>query len=209
MKTCATQVGLKKVVGPIIVGLVMFVLRKRIGKLMKRLEGSKALARAEAALGTPVLKPIVPAVTAIVLFTMGWAAIHDATKGAPGVPLFNQQRFPVLVGLFTLASTEFAPAIHRAAPGFFGKRDRFKQWTRIAFVALLSIAVSYLVMTRSSGSASYLTNPGLKEQSIVLFSLVLGWLMLSPVAKVPPAPPLRTPPPSMGTPAPVPQAGRR
>jgi hypothetical protein len=178
----------------------MFLLRKPIGKGMKKLETSQAVRKAEAAMGFPILRPIIPAVAAIVLFTMGWAAVHDATRGSPGLPLFNQQRFPVLVGLFTLASTQFAPAIHRSGAALFAKRDRFKLWMRIVFVTVVSIAVSYIVMTQSGGSQSYLENPGRKEQGIVLFSLVLGWLMLTPVAK--PAPPV--PAQSGVTPAPPP-----
>ncbi|MEA3135791.1 MAG: hypothetical protein QOC71_72 [Thermoplasmata archaeon] len=212
MKTCATTVGAKKVLGPLIVGIAMFVLRKQIGKGMKKLEGSGAVRKAEAAMGFAILRPIVPAVAAIVLFTMGWAAIHDATRGSPGLPLFNQQRFPVLVGLFTLASTHFAPAIHRGGAAFFARRDRYKLWMRIVLVTLVSIVVSYLIMTKSGGSTSYLEDPGLKEQTVVVFSLVVGWVMLTPVSK--PGPPSGTvptsaSPTSLGQATPPPPPGVR
>lgn len=211
MSRCATTVGVKKVVGPLIIGLVMFVLRKRIGKGMKRLEGSALVRRMDSALGAPILQSVIPALTAVVLFTMGWAAVHDATKDSPGIPLFNQQRFPVLVGLFTLASTHYGPAIHRAASGFFAKRDRVKPWLRIVLVTITSIVVSYLVMRKSGGSQSYLTNPGLKEQGIVVFSLVLGWILLTPVSKPGGSPPGRRPiqaaPAGMGRPVPPPAPG--
>lgn len=211
MTRCATTVGAKKVIGPLLVGLAMFVLRKQIGKAMKWLEHSKPVRGLDGRLGMPLLSASVPAVAAIVLFTMGWAAIHDATKAAEGYPLFNQQRFPILVGLFTLASTHFGPAIMKAAAGFYRKRDRFKLWMRIAFVGVAGVLVSYLIMTQSGGSQSYLEDPGLKEQTVVLFSLILGWAMLTPVPKAPAAAaaPLVSPPPGLGSPAPVPQPGAR
>lgn len=209
MKTCATTVGVKKVVGPLIVGLAMFVLRKPIGKGMKKLETSAMVKKAERGLGLPILGPVIPAVAAIILFTMGWAAIHDATRGSPGLPLFNQQRFPILVGLFTLASSHYGPTIQRKGAALFAKRDRYKLWMRIAVVTLVSIVVSYLVMTQSGGSTSYLENPGRKEQGIVLFSLVLGWLLLTPTSKAGHGSPHHAPPASLGEPAPVPKAVRR
>lgn len=167
---CALTVGLKVVLGPVIVGVVMFLLRKRIGAQLKRVEAKVPIA----------LRPAFPCLVALILFTMGWAAIHWSTANAPGLPMTTHERFPILVGLVTWVTQSWGKPIQAAAPGFFRGRAKIPLLARIGIVSGVTIVFAYALM--KIGSSQYLANPGLKEQIIVLFALMFGWAMMAPVA---------------------------
>jgi hypothetical protein len=187
MRSCAAGVAAFKMIGPICVGVIVFLLRGRLAKLVARV--SKNL--------HPGARPLIAPTLATLLFLLVWAGSHARTGGQTGI--VPQKAFPAIVGVYTFMVVRYSPTLQRKMVRFFTKRDRVPIVVRIIVTVAVPTAVSLLITNQDRVS-----NTAQKEQFVLLIGLVLAYLMISPksgdVASAAPKA-LAVPPPPTGSPS--------
>jgi hypothetical protein len=163
MRTCAATVAAWKMVGPLVIGVLVFVFRKRLAK------GVQKLATALHPGGRPLVAPLL----ATLLFLLVWAGSHATTGGQSGI--LPQKAFPAIIGVYTYAVVRYGPTLQGKLAGFFAKRERIPFVLRIVITVAVPTAVSLLITNQDRVS-----DTAMKEQFVVLIGLVLAYLMLSP-----------------------------
>ena len=163
MRTCAAKVAGVKMVGPLAIGIAVFLMRKRLGRsvggLSKRLH--------------PGARPLVAPLLATLLFLLVWAGAHTTTGGQTGI--VPQKAFPAVIGVYTYVVVRYGPALQAHMGGFMTKRDRLPMWARVLITVAVPTVVSLLITNQDRVS-----DTAQKEQFVVLIGLTLAFLMLSP-----------------------------
>lgn len=163
MRTCAAGAAAWKMVGPLAVGVVVFLLRKRLTKAVSKLSAKLQLGA----------RPLVAPTLATLLFLLVWAGAHSKTGGQTGI--VPQKAFPAVIGVYTYVVVRYGPALRNKLANFFGKRDRLPMVVRVLITVAVPTAVSLLITNQDRVSKT-----AQKEQFVVLIGLVLAYLMLSP-----------------------------
>ena len=174
-------------IGPICVGVIVFLLRGRLAKVVSRV--SKKV--------HPGARPLIAPTLATLLFLLVWAGSHSRTGGQTGI--VPQKALPAIVGVYTFMVVRYSPTLQRKMVRFFTKRDRVPIVIRIIVTVAVPTAVSLLITNQDRVS-----NTAQKEQFVLLIGLVLAYLMMSPksgdvAAAAPKA--LAVPPPPTGSPS--------
>ncbi len=163
MRTCAASVAAWKMIGPLGIGIAVFVLRKQLAKWIAKLSTSLY----------PGARPLVGPILATLLFLLVWAGSHAATGGETGI--VPQKAFPAIIAVYTYAVVRYGPALQRNMPAFFEKRERIPTVGRIAITVAIPTVVSLVITNQERVSAT-----AQKEQFVVIIGLALAYLMLSP-----------------------------
>jgi len=163
MRTCAASVAGWKMLGPILIGVAVFLLRNRLAKLVSKLSGKLHAG------GRPLVAPLL----ATLLFLLVWAGAHSKTGGQTGI--LPQKAFPAVIGVYTYCVVRYGQALGRKLANFFAKRDHLPMFVRIIITIGVPTGISLLITNqeRVSGTAQ-------KEQFVVPIGLVLAYLMLTP-----------------------------
>jgi hypothetical protein len=161
---CSTGVSFLEMVGPLAVMLAIFLARVPLRALLGRAIGRLP----------EELRFLVAPVFATMLFAISWAGFHsDATSE---VGLLPQILFPGLVGLLTFLVTRYEHGLQGLLRALLEARDRvLPRWARILVVVGLTTLASW-AFTHQDAYAS----TALKEQLVVIISLLVGWLALVP-----------------------------
>ncbi len=163
MYLCSAMVAFKMLLGPLIFMAFIFLFRKVIFKFFNQFRPK-----------IPedfrfFLNPLV----ATLIFTILWAGSHFTTGSTTGI--IGQRSFPAVIGLFTYVTTEYYIQIQIKLKDFFDKRDKFPKITRYLFAFLIPIILSFIITLQHRVSSV-----AVKEQFIVLVSLICGYLVLIP-----------------------------
>jgi hypothetical protein len=162
MYLCSAGVAALLAVGPLLTILLIFLLRSVLVKAVKGVTAS---------LPSQSHFLIVP-VVATILFTIPWAGIHYNLSGQWG--LLPQAVFPAVVGVFTFATARFNRPLQSALGPLFKFRDLCPVWLRFAAAAMIPLLLSLVITFQDRVSQE-----ALKEQFIVLVSLLTGYLVLA------------------------------
>lgn len=157
---CSAKVAAFKLVGPLAVLVLVFVLRHRIADIVKR-----NVARVPDA-----ARFLVGPAIATALFTLTWADLHDMALEWGLVP---QLLFPTLVGLFAWASVRWNVTVQERLARFFDARDRLTRRRRFAIAAAVPAVIGLVVGLDPANAAA-------KEQLVVLIGLASAYLALVP-----------------------------
>ena len=163
MYFCSAFVAFKTLIGPIIFMALIFIFRKIIFKTVKQL---KSIIPSDFQF---LLNPLV----ATLIFTILWAGSHFTTSHKIGI--MGQRSFPVVVGLFAYITSNYYKLIQEKLAKFFKIRDKFPKIIRYIIAILIPIVLSLVIAFQDRVS-----EVALKEQFIVLVSLVSGYLVLIP-----------------------------
>lgn len=163
MRTCAATVAAWKMVGPLGIGVAVFVLRKHLAKWITKLSASLH----------PGARPLVGPLLATLLFLLVWAGSHASTGGQTGI--IPQKAFPAIIGVYTYVVVRYGPALQQKMPTFFEKRERLPVIVRVLITLAVPTLVSLLITNQDRVS-----DTAQKEQFVVLIGLTLAYLMLSP-----------------------------
>jgi hypothetical protein len=168
MYICSAKIGLVTLIGPILMMLLIFLLRKPLSRWVHNLtpklpEGGRFLA-------APAL--------ATLIFTIAWSGAHKDTSFQMGI--LPQIIFPAVVGLYTYVLARYSSGLQHLFAGFFNFRDKIPSWVRFVIVIAVPILIGLAITTADSvgGGAA-------KEQFVVLVALVNGYLFLAPRGPVP------------------------
>lgn len=165
MRTCAATVAAWKMVGPLAIGVLVFLLRKRLAGGVQKLAASLH----------PGGRPLVAPLLATLLFLLVWAGSHAKTGGQSGI--LPQKAFPAVIGVYTYFVVRYGPTLRSKLSGFFAKRERIPFALRIVITVAVPTAVSLLITNQDRVS-----DTAMKEQFVVLIGLALAYLMLSPTS---------------------------
>jgi hypothetical protein len=163
MRSCAAKVAVWKMIGPLAIGVLVFLLRKRLATLVATLSTKLH----------PGARPLIAPLLATLLFLLVWAGAHAKTGGQTGI--LPQKAFPAVVGLYTYVVMRYGPALQRTLSNFFTRRDRIPTVVRVIITVAVPTAVSLLITNQERVSKT-----AQKEQFVVLIGLALAYLMLSP-----------------------------
>ncbi len=163
MYFCSAKVALTVLLGPLAVCVVLLALRKALASWVRKL--TARLPEAVRFLPAPLL--------AALLFGVVWAGAHAQTSDSQG--LVSQKTFPALVGLFTYATMRYGRGLQKLLAGLFDLRDRLPRAMRWAALLGAPILLSLLLTAQER-----VTETALKEQVVVLFSLVLAYVLMTP-----------------------------
>jgi hypothetical protein len=163
MRSCAVGVAAYKMIGPLCVGVAVFVFRGRLAKLVSRV--SKKLHQG--------FRPLIAPTLATLLFLLVWAGSHSRTGGQTGI--LPQKAFPAIVGVYTFIVVRYSPALQRKMVRFFAKRDRIPLAVRVLVTVAVPTGISLLITNQDRVS-----DTAQKEQFVLLVGLVLAYLMMSP-----------------------------
>jgi len=163
MYICSATVAFKTLIGPIIFVVLIFIFRKTIFKIVNNFKPK-----------IPkdfqfLLSPLI----ATLIFTIVWSGSHFSTSDTMGI--LQQRSFPAIIGLFTFFTTEYYKQIQAKLKNFFIKRDRFPKVIRYLIAALIPIVLSLIITYQDR-----VTSVAVKEQFIVMISLISGYLVLIP-----------------------------
>lgn len=163
MYLCSMKVGMVTVVGPILIMVVIFLLRKPLFAAVPK-ANEKIPERWQF---------LLPPVVAAVAFTMSWAGYHVQTWNKTGI--MPHSVFPAVIGLFTYAVARFGPEIARTLESYFHVRDGVPRFLRYVLVIAIPLTVALIITFEERVS-----NEALKEQFIVLVGLAVAYLLVSP-----------------------------
>ena len=163
MYVCSAKIALVRLIGPILITVLVIVFRNRLRELVR------AIAPKLPVKWQFLVAPLV----ATVAFTLAWAGSHYEVAASRGI--VTQRVFPAFIGLFTYAAATWGPALQQRYKGFFDRRDRYPVWLRIVVALLVPFIISMAITYEDR-----VTQPVLKEQIVVLLSIVAGYVALAP-----------------------------
>jgi len=163
MYICSAGVGLLTIAVPILLMLIIFLLRKPLTKWVQQLipklpEESRFL--------------VMPAF-ATIIFIIAWSGAHKDTGSQWGI--LPQMVFPAVIGLFTYSVTRYGPRLQLGLKPFFDTRDKFPKFLRFLIVMAVPIVISLVITAQERVSQE-----ALKEQFVVLVTLITGFLVMAP-----------------------------
>ncbi|MBN1152228.1 MAG: hypothetical protein JXA58_03365 [Dehalococcoidia bacterium] len=163
MYLCSMKVGMVTVVGPILIMVVIFLLRKPLFAAVP-MANERIPSRWQF---------LLPPVVAAAAFTMSWAGYHVQTWNKTGI--MPHSVFPAVIGLFTYAVARFGPEIAHTFESYFHVRDGIPRFLRYVLVIAVPLTVALIITFEERVS-----NEALKEQFIVLVGLIVAYLLVSP-----------------------------
>jgi len=163
MYLCSASVAFRTLIGPILFMVLIFFFRKFIF------------------MGINKLKPLIPKeyhfiinpLVATLIFTILWSGSHFNTSDKVGI--VGQKYFPVVVALFTFATTTYYTFLQENLKEFFIKRDAIPRSLRYVIAFLIPLFLSLIITFQDRVSSV-----AIKEQFIVIVSLISGYLVLIP-----------------------------
>jgi hypothetical protein len=163
MYLCSAGVGLFTIALPLLSMLVVFIFRKQLMRLAKKL--------------TPKLPEvsrflIMPSF-ATIIFVISWSGAHKDTGLSWG--LMPQIAFPAVIGLFTFVIAKWGKKMQLSLKSFFDTRDKIPRLLRFVIAAAIPIAISLIITFQERVSFE-----ALKEQFVTMVSLVVGFLVMAP-----------------------------
>ncbi|MCX6619558.1 MAG: hypothetical protein NTY38_00465, partial [Acidobacteria bacterium] len=162
MYVCSAKVALTVLVGPLAVMALLVLFRKSLAAAITKL--------------TPRIPPdfhfLMAPMVATLCFTMSWAAVHAQT--AAGVGILPQQGFPCAIGLFTFAVGRFGADIQDRFRSFFDFIQSIPKFLRIAAAMVIPLGIGFLITLQERVSQT-----AFKEQSVVLLSMICGYVAMS------------------------------
>lgn len=161
--TCSLWAGLVRMIGPIAVLVVAYLLRRRLARMMQRASGALPAG----------LHGLLAPLVATGLFLLVWSGSHIGRDVEPG--LIGQRGFPVVVGLSTYSVMRWGPAIQARMTGFLDARDRLPLPVRVVVLVAFTTLVSVVLTWQDR-----ISQGPLKEQLVVIVGLVGAGLLLAP-----------------------------
>ncbi|OGO14587.1 MAG: hypothetical protein A2Z02_06665 [Chloroflexi bacterium RBG_16_48_7] len=163
MYMCSAGVGLFTIAVPLLSMLVIFIFRKQLMRLAKKL--------------TPKLPEvsrflIMPSFATIV-FVISWSGGHKDTGLSWGI--MPQIAFPAVIGLFTYVISRYGKKIQLSLKSFFDTRDKIPRILRFVLAAAIPLLISLAITAQQRVSFETL-----KEQFVVLVALIIGFLVMAP-----------------------------
>jgi hypothetical protein len=163
MYLCSAGVGLFTIAIPLLSMLVVFIFRKQLTRLAKKLtpklpESSRFL--------------IMPAF-ATIIFVISWSGAHKDTGFSWGI--MPQMAFPAIIGLFTFVIAKWGKQMQLSLKSFFDSRDKIPRLLRFVIAAAIPLAISLIITFQDRVSFE-----ALKEQFVTMVSLVVGFLVMAP-----------------------------
>ena len=162
---CGVETAALAILPAIVFTLILYLLRRQLTRWVARLIGSRIPAG-----GRFLVAPGV----ATLGFTMSWGYVHAATPFADGI--VPELIFPAVVGLFTYLAARYGALL--IASGLFDGRERWPLWARLVAMIVIPTILSVALTSRQP-----ITAIDLKQQLIVLASLVIGFLILAPARR--------------------------
>jgi hypothetical protein len=163
MYLCSAGVGLFTIAIPLLSMLVVFIFRKQLMRLIKKL--NPKLPEASRFLVMPAF--------ATIIFVISWSGAHKDTGLSWGI--MPQIAFPAIIGLFTFIITKFGKKMQLSLKSFFDTRDKIPRILRFVIAAAIPMGISLLITYQDRVSFE-----ALKEQFVVLVSLTIGFLVMAP-----------------------------
>jgi len=163
MYICSAGVGLFTIAVPLLSIVIIFIFRKQLGKLVKKL--------------TPKLPEesrflIMPSF-ATIIFIISWSGAHKDTGFSWGI--LPQIVFPAIIGLFTYSVSRYGKNIQTSLKPFFDSRDKIPRLLRMAIAVAVPILISLAITAQERVSFE-----AVKEQFVVLVALITGFLVIAP-----------------------------
>lgn len=174
MYLCSGTAALSVLLGPIIVMVAIFLLRKQITLLLPRVT---RFIPGE-------FRFLLPPVVACLLFTILWAGAHYETvlgrdpSDGNVFGVVHQRLFPAFVALFTYAVARYGPLLQHYIPVFFDLRDKVHKYVR--FIIVLAFPLLYSLINNINLRDGRIRETALEEQKVVLLAMLLGFLLLAP-----------------------------
>jgi len=168
MFACSSIVGVVTVaLGPVVTTVGLFVVRKQVARLLHR--ALQSLSGDRAFLVAPII--------ATAVFLVAWAGVHALTPFAVG--LLPNAVFPAIVGVFTFLTVRHGRSVQSSLSWFFRMRDILPKWMR--WLGVLAVPTAFAIgITVVFVGSDDLSLRSVREQAIVLVSLVAGYLLLAP-----------------------------
>jgi len=170
MYVCSARVAVLTLAGPTTVAVLLFALLF----IFRRWTNHTVAMFAKKIRSGP--RYAVPPVITTLFFTITWAGTHYGMAFDFGV--LPQILFPLVAGLFAWAAMRYDPSFRRTGSLgiLFARRDKVPLLVRI-ILALVCPAVLSLSITFQHR----VTHPAFKEQTLVVVTLVMGYILLSPM----------------------------
>lgn len=161
MYLCSFRVAAQVFAGPLIISLLLFATRnlivRRVAELAKKM--------------WPELRYMVLPAAATCFFAISWASMHSTGS----VGFVSQGSFPAVVGLLTFAVAKFDAHIQSHFRQVFARRDLVPKPLRWLLLLTVPFLLSLVITFQK-----FVSEPDTKEQFVVLVSLTLGYLALTP-----------------------------
>jgi hypothetical protein len=170
---CSAKVAMLTLIGPIgfavLLSALFFLFRNWT------VQGLAACARKIPNRFRYIVAPLI----ATFFFTIIWAGSHYGMAFRFG--LMPQILFPAVTGLFSWAVMRYDPKFRqtRVFSSFLAWRDKVPLLLRIAVMLLASVLFSLSITLQNRVSYA-----ALKEQIVVVITLVIGYILLSKISKV-------------------------
>jgi len=163
MYLCSAKVAFTMLLGPLLVMLIIFIFRKSIMGLIKKIQPKIPVTYQF------LLAPLI----STLIFTILWSGSHPQIHDTAG--LINQKYFPTIVGVFAFVTAQYHKLIQQKLTSFFDIRDRFSKLIRYLIAFAIPFVISMIITFEDR-----VTNVALKEQIIVIISIITGYLVLIP-----------------------------
>lgn len=165
MYRCSAAVGLRTLVGPLVIVVLLVLFRRRMTGLMQRT--AHALPGYARFLVTPVYTTLA--------FALYYAPVHYEMGLFSG--LVEQRTFPALMGAWTFALRRYGQMFGEtpAVKELYDWRDKQPVGLRMAVAVLVPLAVSLAITFQDR-----VTQSVLKSQWIALLTITVGYLALMP-----------------------------
>jgi hypothetical protein len=164
MFLCSTGVAFLTMVGPMAVMVAILLARGWLRRVL-----TVAVRRVP-----EVLRFLVAPVLVTMLFTISWAGFHNQETGDVG--LLPQIVFPGFVGFCTYLVARYERWLKQRFAAALEARDRLlPRLARVAVAVVVPVLLSWAITHSDAHSST-----ALKEQLVVILSLVIGWLALAP-----------------------------
>jgi hypothetical protein len=161
MYLCAASVALRTALGSIVLMVIFLFCRQRLIRA-----GSRLVLRTAVEMRF-LVRPLI----STFLFVILWAGAHQETSELSG--LISQKIFPAVLGLFVFFAARYGKTIHTRLIPFWVARNQRPKWLRIVVAIALSLTFAFWLTDEPRVSM-----PAMKEQIIVIASLVMGYLAL-------------------------------
>jgi len=141
MYLCSASVAFRTLIGPILFMVLIFFFRKAIFKFINK---TKPMIPKDYHF---VINPLI----ATLIFTILWSGSHYNTSRTIGI--VGQKYFPVIVALFTYATSTYYSLLQEHLAAFFKKRDTIPKTIRYIIAFLIPLFISLIITFQDRVSA--------------------------------------------------------
>lgn len=152
---------------PVVFTAVLFLFRRRLGAWLRKAVIPRV---------PDNLRFLAAPMIATAIFAISWSYLHLASWYRVGI--VPEVVFPVVIGLFTLATTTYGSHLRAKLRSFIQVRDRL--WRPLRLLGALALPTLLAIAVVRSTS-----NVDLSSQLIVTISLVLVYVLMIPGASQP------------------------